>query len=382
MASSDEKKDEPYTTKMSDYLIYVVVVLVFIIFYFGCSGLILYACKIAQSSVLPDNNKCYPYEDNKPTVEKITTDIFTTLKSPQMSKKLEIPYDKYNSSNSILDWIRSYKKSPDSYFLVNYLMTILESTMMANFSMFGPILNKLNLLPEVVVALTGPIIFSIVAPIILIIDTIYFIYLWFSEMGWFFKENTNDTGKGKPIWEEISVLTGGFRYVTAILLAILFIIVFFFGAPILMSFYAPVVFWICIVSIITISSTLNGEPASGLTIIKETYLHYKVLITSIFTFFVIMLAFSKLGPASGIVPILIAGAIYLGIISIDIFTPVVENGMTPVINSEIAKKTCDTIIETVKKSKGLLASLFSGGGQGEKELKKQLKELGKKLSNK
>jgi len=381
MASSDEKKDEPYTTKMGDYLIYVVVVLVSILFYYGCSGLILYACKIAQSSVLPDNNKCYPYEDTKPTVETITTDIFTTLKSPQMSKKLEIPYDKYNSSNTILDWIRSYKNSSDSYFLVNYLMTILESTMLANFSMFGAVLNKLNLLPELLLVLIGPIIYSIVAPIIFIIDSIYFIYLWFAEMGWFFKDNTNNTGKGMPKWEDISALSFGFRYATAIFLVILFIILFIFTASMVMSFYIPGVFMLCIFSIITFRGKLNGNPASGLTIIKETYIHYKVLITSIFTFIVTVMAFNQLGTASGIVPIVIAGAIYFGIIAIDIYKPVVENGMTPVINSEIAKKTCDAVIEMVK-PKSLLDKLnpFSGGGQSEKGLKKQLIQLGKKLS--
>ena len=141
---------------------------------------------------------------------------------------------------------------------------------------------------------------------------------------------------------------------------------------------------LCIFSIITFRGTLNGNPASGLTIIKETYIHYKVLITSIFTFIVTVMAFNQLGTASGIVPIVIAGAIYFGIIAIDIYKPVVENGMTPVINSEIAKKTCDAVIEMVE-PKGLLEKLnnlnpFSGGGQSEKGLKKQLIQLGKKLS--
>lgn len=382
MSDTDEKKDKPYTKKMMDYLISILKVVLLIIIYYGLSGLIIYACKIAQSSVLPDNKRCFPYKDTKPTVEKITTDIFTTIfKSPQMSKKLEIPYDNYNSSNSTLDWIRTYKTSPDSYFLVNYLMAVLESTMYTNFSMFNTLFNKLNLLPESVLALLGPIIFGIASIIISFIDMIYIVYFWFAEMEWFFKYNTNDTGKGNANWKDVSMVFSGSKYMQSWFITILFTILFFFWGPILIHMYIIIVFLICIFNIFTFKSMLNGKPATGLTIIKETFIHYKVLITSVFTIIVVMKAFDQLGPAIAVVPVIIAGLIYLGALGVDVYTPVIEKGLTPVVNNAIANKTCNAV--TTQNLKGLLSGWFGGGGgQSEKGLKKQLKELGKKLSKK
>ena len=105
-------KDSPSYGKFLSSLL----IIVFVIFYFFISSYVLYACKIAQSNILPTDTNCFPYTDNKPEITSIDTNIFKTLFSdPALSAKLNIPYDNYNSKISILDTLRKYKDSPSSF---------------------------------------------------------------------------------------------------------------------------------------------------------------------------------------------------------------------------------------------------------------------------
>ena len=382
MANSDETDDKKsYTSKLTTYIIIIAIVLFSIPVYYGFSGLILYACKVAQSNVLPDDKKCYPYVNTKPDIQPIETNIFTTNTDPQMSMKLKIPYDEYNSTNSILDGLRSYKNNPDSYFLLNYFVTVLESTLQFNYAIFSYVLNKLNLMPESLLVLMGPIIFSTLSPFIIFIDIIHFIYLWFTEMGWFFKENTNDTGKGMPKWENIGFFSGPLRYLIAFGLIILFTLATIFAWS-LSSLFIFLAFWWCIFSVITFKSELNGAPTTGFTIIKETYKYYKAQMMGLLSFFVILFAFIQLGAVGGIVPSILVLLIYFGIIAIDIYTPVTEKGLSLLTSYKQAKKTCITEPILPKDKHGWLYHWFFGRPQSGGNIKNELISIGKKLSGK
>ena len=388
MANSDETDDKKsYTSKLTTYIIIIAIILFSIPVYYGFSGLILYACKVAQSNVLPDDKKCYPYVNTKPDIEPITTNIFTTNTDPQMSMKLKIPYDEYNSTNSILDGLRSYKNNPDSYFLLNYFVTVLESTLQFNYAIFSYVLNKLNLMPESLLVLMGPIIFSTLSPFIIFIDIIHFIYTWFTEMGWFFKENTNETGKGLPKWENISLFSAPFRYLIAFGLIILFTLATIFAWS-LSSLFIFLAFWWCIFGVITFKSELNGDsksktdPTTGFTIIKETYKHYKGQMMGLLSFFIILFAFIQLGAVGGIVPTILVLLIYFGIIAIDIYTPVTEKGFSLITSYKQAKKTCITESNLPKDKHGWLYHWFFGRPQSGGNIKNELISIGKKLSGK
>ena len=86
----DEKKQEKkpasnnFVSNITSFAITSIVVFLIIIGYFGISGYILYACKLAQSNILPTDMKCFPYEDIKPDIEPIETNIFTTFTDPQL----------------------------------------------------------------------------------------------------------------------------------------------------------------------------------------------------------------------------------------------------------------------------------------------------------
>jgi len=380
----DEKKQESnsttngsYYSNIRNFVWNVFVLFILFIIYCSCSGLILYACKLAQSNIMPTDIHCSPYTDSKPNIQPIQTNIFTTYTDPQMSMKLKFPYSEYNSSNKILDMFHEYKNKATSNFLANYLISIIESIIQFNYSSFTTILNMLNGLPEIILVIFGPIILSFVSMFMFIVDNIYLIYLWFVNMGWFFKTNTNDSGTGKPTWEDVTVVSP-FNYACAIGLIILFVVLFFFSMP-LLSVLSGVSIAYCLLSAIAYEAELNGKNITSATIIQDVFKYYKTPIISVFSFFVVVSAFSKLGTIPGVFSIVTVALIYYGVISIDIFKPISKDHLSKMVSNNQAKKTCT--YESVKsKQGGLYNMLFGQSGGG--NITKELKNIGKHLHRK
>ena len=379
----DEKRNETSGTSNSDYLIdiknfiiSIIATLIVIILYFSLGGLIIFACKLAQSNILPTDTRCYPYTDSKPEIKPIQTNVFTTFQEPQVSMKMSFPYNDYNASNAILDMFREYKGERNSNFLANYLIQIMESLFGFSYGATNKILNMLNGLPEIIIVLFGPFIVGIMSLFLLVAQNIYAIYLWFASMGWFFKTNTNESATGAPKWTNVT-LTDPVNYGIAIALVIGFIILFFFAMPVLF-FISFLVFAFAAFSCITYKAEMDGKSAYASTIIKDVFKYYKLLIMIVFSIFVISAAFSTLGTAPGIFSIVTLLAIYFGLISIDIFKPIERESMTPVVSFEQAKKKC-VGVEQVKSSSSFLSSLLGlKGGSISKELKNASKILSKK----
>ena len=381
----DEKKEESTSSNKGDYisnikgfLTSVALIFVAITVYYTESGLILYACKLAQSNILPTDVHCSPYTDSEPSIQPIKTNIFTTGGDIPLSMKLNFPYNEYNSKNSILDMFREYKNSPRSNFLANYFISILETVIHFNYSAFNTVLDMLNGLPEILLVIFGPVIVGFILAFILIANHFYLIYLWFAQMGWFFKTNTNDSGTGNPKWEDVTFISP-FNFWCAVSLVILFCILFFFvfyfgGISTLASLS---ILW-CIFSCITYKAEMGGKMITVVQIIRDVFKYYKSIIMGIFSFFVIVSAFSKLGTVSGLFSILILGLIYFGIISIDLFNQISKNNLSPLVSDNQARKTC-SFKEPAKEKHGLLYNLMFGGQKGG-NITKEIKEIGKKLS--
>jgi hypothetical protein len=117
---------------------------------------------------------------------------------------------------------------------------------------------------------------------------------------------------------------------------------------------------------------------SALKKVRDVFKNYNSTITGIFSFFVIVSAFNKLGNIPGIFSILVLGLIYFGIISIDLFNQINKNNLSPLLSNIQAKKTC-SFKEPNKEKHGLLYNLMFGGQKGD-NITKEIKEIGKKLS--
>lgn len=381
----DEKQDQSTSSNQSNFIssiggfvVTVFVLFIIIAFYYGGSGLLLYACKLGQSNILPTDVHCYPYEETKANIDPIQTNIFTTFTDPALSMKMKFPYNDYNSSNKILDMFREYKNESGSNFLANYFISIMESVVQFNYSSFNYILNMLNGLPEVLLILFGPIIVAILSTFIFLADHIYLIYLWFSKMGWFFKTNTNDSGTGNPKWEEVG-FGNPFYYWCAVWLVFLFIILFLFCFPLFSIISSLAMGW-CMFSCMTYTAEMNNKSINAATIIQDVFKYYKIPIMGIFSFLVIVSAFTNLGTIPGIFSIIVLALIYFGIIAIDIFKPINKDHLSPLSSYNQAKKTC-SFKEPSKDKHGLLYDLLFGGQKGG-NLTKELKNIGKKLSRK
>ena len=378
----DEKKEETNTknkngSNIGYFALNSMILFIILLVYFGCSGLLLYVCKLAQSNILPTDHHCSPYTDTTPKIEEIETNIFSTTDPTSrepLSMKIKFPYNEYNARNKFIDMLSEYKKKSDSNFLANYFISILETLIQMNYSSLNTIFNMMNGLPEFLLILLGPILATVITSVVFIFDNLYLIYLWFANMGWLFKTNTNDSSEGKPKWEDVTIVSP-FNYGCAVGLVILFIILFFLSFGVLFPFIAFMSIAYCLISCITYKAEMNGKRIQSSVIMQEVFKYYKEYILSIFSFLVIINAFASLGTLPGIFSIITLALIYFGIISINIFKPNHKENVSPIVSYEQAKKTC-SYSKPPKESHWFS---FQSGGTN---LAKELKKYGKKYYRK
>jgi len=380
-AAIDEKKaeetvtDENLPSSIGKFLITLLIIVLILILNFAYGGCLLYGCKIAQSNILPTDEKCMPYENNIPIVQPIKINIFETMfTDPALSQKISFPYA-INNKNTILDILRDYKQKPNSSSLTNYLISIIESLFVFNFSFLNSFLNMLNQIPESVIIIFGTLIMMFCMPILMFIDFFYVIYLWFYQMSWFFSVNTNTSDTGKPKWQNT---IDPFKLGMGCFLVFVFSILFWIGLLVIpfIPLISPIVILICIFSIFSCKGEMNNKVVSVLSIIKDVFKYNKLTVSSVITFFVVLCAFANLGGLTGGLSILTVVLIYFGILSIDIFNPINEENLSNVVSYDQAKRTCKVPKDFELKS--FLKSMmpWSGGG---KRLTREIKKIGTKL---
>jgi hypothetical protein len=372
-AEIDKKKQENKSStyksigSISSVIILTLIVLLGIIFYFFMSSTVLFSCKLGQSNIIPTNMDCYPYTQNKPVIEEIYTNIFITNTNPPESAKLEFPFG-LNSKNYILDAFRNYKNDPKSNFFVNFIINILEGLIHFNNNALNAFLNGLNKLPEILIVLIGPILYGIYLVLLPIITFFVSIYYYFSSTKWLFTMNGE---KGN------SIVNYGFGLLFLFIAFILFWIGLFTFLPII----SVVTVYLCFLTTLFYVGKMNNSEVNLLDITKEFFKFYKITITLIISFSIILLTFfSSLGVTGGLIGLLILCLIYFNLIPLGLFTPSKIENLTKLVSSEQAKKVCEPIKNNNSFFGNLLGSVFGsqkGGGNFTKELKKISKKLQK-----
>ena len=374
-----------------NFITYIILTIIVIIIYVSCGGFILYGCKLAQSNILPTYINNFPYTDKKLSITPILTNIFTTTKDNKTeSVKLEFPYDKYNSKNLVLDMFREYKYEPNSNNIVNYFISLIESLMCFNYSALNLILQKFNLLPESLIILLGPIIIPFILFFIFFFDNFYLIYLWFSNFGWFFKENenasgtnetneTNKTNKSKPKWKYVT-LEEPINYAWCLFIAFIFFILFWFVLFLALPVLPFITLTICVISCLLYESTINKEKMYSYNIVADVFKYNKVPIMIIISLFSIISAFTNLNTITGLFSIFFILAIYFDLININLFKKIIPLNLSyPTSSNQVALKTSivgsipflsapeDNSTETTEKK-----ALLTGGSKSNfiKKLKK------------
>ena len=372
----DTESEDNFGKDIGKFLISLIIIIFGLILYFSAAGSVLYACKIGQSNILPSDEKCMPYENNTPNIQPIQINIFETMfKDPALSQKITFPYSK-NNTNTILDMLRDSKQKPNTNKLTAYLISIIESLFVFNFSALNMFLNLLNQIPECLILMFGPIIMMFYTSILLFVDFFYVIYLWFYQMSWFFSVNSNTSDSGKPKWQN-SIAPG--TLIMGCFLVFVFSILFWLGLLLIpfIPFISPIVMLICIGTILSCKGEMNNKVVSVTSIIKDVFKYNKVTVSSVISFFVVLCAFANLGGLAGGLSILTIILIYFGLVSIDIFNSINEENMSKVTSYDQAKKTCKLAksAEIMNFFKSL--NPFSGGG---KKLTDEIKKLGKQIN--
>ncbi len=338
--------------------------IIYLIIYIFYAGQILKFCKLAQSNILPTDSTCFPYTNSKPTITHITSNIFI---NKDKSMKINFPYDDYNSSNFIIDAFRNYKNTPTANFLLMYFISIIERLMSFNYASKNYILNLMNNLPEIIIILLGPIIYNLFAFFILFIEGFYFIYLWYSNMNWFFKTNSASETDSKPSWSSVSfydLLNFCIGLWLVFIFTILFII-FYFMIPFLSLIVIYTSLW-CSLSFYGYKSKLNGTNNNiGLEIFK----FYKITIQSIISIIVIYSAYKNLG-GSGLIYAILSLILVIYLHMTNLFYPIHIEGLSPLIEVEQAKKIC--------KKSDMANKILQGGS---KNLIREIEKLKNKLKN-
>jgi hypothetical protein len=375
-AALDEAKKEPsterqeYFAKLKEFFSNTISsgfrLLIWCIF----SLLVIYFCKVAQANVLPTDGNCYPYTDEKGhEPEKIETYIFTNLffRKPRKASILEFP-DTHNSLTSIITSIRDYKNNTKSSFLGNFFYSIFESLFLKNFNYYNYMFSFLNQLPEFILVIFGPYLAYFIMFISVFVNVIFFCYYWLSNLGWMWKKNVNiiideKTGNvkykpGPPDWQNVhwnelpdpndktKTIEGSSEW-TSCLVAIFLSGIFFFALfslmPILFIFGA-IFSLICLISMLMYKINFAGKKSSITDLFIYFFKYNKLIIMSMFSFYVIMNAFTYLGYTSAIFAVLTLFCIYYFKI-IEMFVPVksdLDERVEVEINSSQAYKVpCD-----------------------------------------
>jgi hypothetical protein len=378
----DDKQNEKKNKVSNDlyvnaksFIISVIVFVFAILVYFTTSGVLLYACKVAQSNIMPTDINAYPYTETKPVIKEIETNVFVTdTDLGQVSEKIKFSYDKYNSSNVILDMLHKYKNTSNANFFTSYIFSILESLINSNYSILNYVFNTLNeTFSEPLIVFLAPILFFIILPFIFLYNLFYLLYLWLYNMKWFFKTNTNETGTGNPEFVDVTVFSP-IKYGIAVWLVIIWLFVLLVvGLPLSFVFAFISLIW-SLFSSYAYKGTMNGKSIGSLAIVKDVFKYYKIPIMSIFSIYVTFLAFTKLGTVPGIFSIITLALIYFGIIGIDMFKPINEEKLSPVVSYEQAAKT--DVKPLPKQKNGFLSSLIFGNQSGG-SLTRELKNISK-----
>ena len=348
----DEKKAENEGTtnpNWSKFISNLLAIILFIVIYFIFGVYALYICKIAQSNILPIDINCFPFSDVKPTVTPIQTNIF---KTDDKSIKLSFPYGE-NSDFELLKTLSEYKSSYDSNNILNYFISIIEALIAFDFKLINTTFNTLNGLPEGLVLFFGPFILGVISVILLLCNCIYGLFLWFYNMSWLFKKNTNTENGKKPVWDDIT-LTQPFGYGMGIFLAIVFSIIllvfapFFIGIDHLISSF-------CTLMMFSYTGTMADKPSGFMTVLGE----------------------ATKGISGVISALLVVGFIYFGVINFGLFKPIDDTNLTPfTIAKEVqAKREVCKIVDN-KGTHGMIYNMVFGNQSGGK-LVRDLKKLGK-----
>lgn len=283
--------------------------------YFLLGSMVLYGTLSAQAGLFPSNMEYYPYTEKVPNMQKVVSNIYET-DDGKFSQKIFFDYETNRKGNSILDFLRSHKKKDSSAVSV-FFINIIQSIIRLNYSSLSEILNSIREfeINDFYIVLFGPIVLIFFVIIFLMfVNPIYFIYLWFMNLGLFVQKDILNPKSESYGLETIQFWVG-------VCLIFLFVFLFF----ILFGFVVPIISFVCIITVIFATvrykCNLNGKDNIGFgTIFSNNIKYYKDILSILISIPLVTNANGIFGPAGASIIIIVLIATYFGL-TIDFYKP-------------------------------------------------------------
>ena len=318
----DEKKNvntsaqQVNMTTIKQYLQAIYPSVIKSVIYFILGGIVIYGFKIAQSSVLPTDINYYPYTKKMPNFEEVVSNIYETSTDPQYSQKVNFRYEDNNEGNTILDLTRTIKENKESSSVSIFFANIIQSLIRLNYSSLNEVFNSINEFDfnDFYIILFGPILLILfIFVFLMFVNPIYFIYLWFTNLGIFVKKDIHDDSS-----EHLGLDDPGYWF--GVWIIFIFVILFFILFGFLGFFISLVSIFVVIFAILRYKCVLNEKPDIGLgTILTNNFLYYKTILAILISIPIITNANNILGPIPSALALIVVILMYTQVISIDIY---------------------------------------------------------------
>lgn len=358
-----------------------------VLLYFFISSAVLFYSKIAEvPGLIPTDQTKFPYvhldtsknvemlnshgnsdENNNPTPKPndvtVITDIFIATPpgaDDQMSQKLEISNKGENRENGLIEALRDIKTSSTASSGATYITSLILGTLARSYSSYQTIFGVLGkYMPEIVVIMIGPIVLliCILSNLVLVIQ--YFV-LMISNLGWFFKKNTNtDESQENPIWEDVELFNDPGLYGLGMFEAFMFTIlgIILILPVLLISMISP------LFSLASYNAKMGNKKVSIKEIAGKVFSYNRVIISIIYCLLAIKTIHKHANNAATIIGVLIAVLMFLQIIPNVAFKSVIPGNLSPLTDSD---------------DKEIKGSIQKGGS---KCLHDVIKRVGKRMKN-
>jgi hypothetical protein len=167
-------------------------ILILILGYFFSGTIVLYGCRLAQSCMLPIYENEYPYTDIKDGGDnrRFWTNLFYSDKGSH--------HISFNSGEyKLIPALIHYRDTINVRF-INYMLTNIISLLQFSYSATDSVLKSVNsVCSENVIIALSPFILGLLSFILMVGNTGYLVYLWFKNLGLFYKDSVEEDGKLK-----------------------------------------------------------------------------------------------------------------------------------------------------------------------------------------
>jgi hypothetical protein len=186
----------------------------------------LYSCKVAQTNILPTCLSFSPYTDIIPPIKEIPIDI-NVVKTDKgvWSTKIEFPLqENFKTINNTLGILHKWINQPNSNVYKLYIATTIQQLIACNLTVTNNINNFMNsMLTETWIILLSPYLLFFTGMLTSLINTFYFIILWFYNIYLLF--SNKDESKNGSVWKDgemWSLLNWGWALLYIFIFCILF----------------------------------------------------------------------------------------------------------------------------------------------------------------